>query len=83
MLVVRFSFPIHHHGLHAYWKAKAAQIIVIEMPITYRRSSFSLLVLVCVQTTVGEKYALIPICRYKASFSKTTNWYSFISTKSI
>lgn len=81
MLAVGFSFPIHQHGLHAYWTVRTAEIIVIERSVTYRRSSFSILVLVCLQTTLREKIALMPVCKHKASYSKTTNLYSFIMSE--
>lgn len=83
MLAVAFSFPVHQHGLHAYWTVRTAQIIVIERSVTYRRSFFSILVLVCLQITVREKIALIPVCKHKASYIKTTNWYSFIISEFI
>lgn len=79
MLAVGFSVPVHQHGLHAHWKARAAQIVTIERSVTSKGCSFSLVVLVCLQITVREKIALIPICRHKVLFIKTTNWYSFIA----
>lgn len=52
-----------------------------DWKVSYLQKKFLLHSGFSLQTTLREKIALMPVCKHKASYSKTTNLYSFIMSE--